>query len=150
MLLIRRALATGSATAFCAAVARADDVASPVSGKRVALSGYNPVACFTDRRPVQCISRYWYEFDDTVYLFASDEHRASFIADPDHYAPQYRGYCAMSVSIGGHYEGLPGTWEILNGKLCVFGKTTGVQDFATDQPGVIARGQANWAATRPK
>ena len=150
MLLPRRSLTVGAAVLSFAVSVRADDLVSPVPGKRVALRGYDPVAYFTDGRPVLGVAQYWYEFDDTVYLFANAGHRAAFIADPDHYASQYRGYCALSVSIGGHDEGLPGTWQILDGKLFVFGRTTGVQDFATDQPGIIARGQANWAAAHPK
>jgi hypothetical protein len=150
MLLPRRAFAIGSAIAFFITGARADEVSSPVPGKRVALRGYDPVAYFTDSRPLQGLPQYWYEFDDTVYLFASGEHRAAFIADPDHYAPQYRGYCAMSVSFGERDEGLPDVWKILDGKLFVFGKPYGVEVFAVDTAATIARGDTNWAATHPK
>jgi hypothetical protein len=148
-LLPRRIFAAGAALAFSLHWARADPVASPVSGKRVALRGYDPVGYFVDRRPVQGLPQYWYEFDDTIYLFANAEHRAAFVADPDRYAPQYRGYCAMAISFGQLDEGLPNVWEILDGKLFVFGKVTGVQDFDADQAGFTARGKANWAATHP-
>lgn len=150
MSLSRRVFAAVSGIAFLIPAAQAGEVASPVPGKRVALRGYDPVAYFTDGRPVMGLPQYWYEFDDTVYLFANDGHRTAFVTDPDHYAPQYQGYCAMSVSIGERDEGLPDVWQIVDGKLYVFGKPTGVQDFATDPAGFRARGQANWAATHPK
>ena len=150
MSLPRRAFAIGSLVAFSMTGARAEDVPSPVPGKRLALRGYDPVAYFTDNRPIQGVARYWYEFDDTVYLFANDEHRAAFIADPDHYAPQYQGYCTMAVSFGERFEGLPDVWTIKDGKLFVFARPTGVQDFAADEAGTLARGRADWAATHPK
>jgi hypothetical protein len=136
--------------ALFTAGARAEPIPSPVPGRRVALRGYDPVGYFTVGRPIQGQPQYWYEFDDTVYLFASAANRAAFIADPEHYAPQYRGFCAMSVSFGERDEGLPEVWKIVDGKLFVFGKTDGVKDFETDQPGFTARGQLNWASTHPK
>jgi YHS domain-containing protein len=150
MLLTRRTFATGFVIASFIPLAWATESPSPVPGKRVALRGYDPVGYFIDSRPVQGEPQYWYEFDDTVYLFASAEHRAAFVADPDRYAPQYDGYCAMSVSFGGRDEGLPDVWEIVNDKLYVFGKPNGVQDFDNDRAGTIVRGRANWTATHPK
>ena len=150
MLLSRRTCSVSFGIAVLIVPGQVVAAGSPVPNKRVALRGYDPVAYFTDNRPIQGSSEYWYEFDDTVYWFASAEHRTAFITDPDHYAPQYDGYCAMSVSIGERDEGLPNVWEIVDGKLYVFGKPTGVQDFATDPEGFEARGRANWDATHRK
>jgi hypothetical protein len=150
LFLSRRAFAATSSIAIFTRRARADDIPSPVPGKRVALRGYDPVGYFTDGRPIQGMPQYWYEFDDTVYLFANSAHRAAFIADPDHYAPQYQVYCAMAVSIGLRDEGLPDVWTIVDGKRFVIGRPNGLQDLAVDPTGTIARGQANWAATHPK
>ena len=150
MLLTRRALAIAGAVVLSAPGVRAEDIVSPVPGKRVSLRGYDPVAYFTDGRPVRGVPAFWFEFDDAVYLFASAEHRALFVGDPDHYAPQFRGFCALSVSVGQRDEPLPDQWEITDGKLFVFGKPTGIQDFATDPPGITARARANWAAAGNK
>jgi YHS domain-containing protein len=149
-MLTRRGFFVGAAVALSAAVARADDIPSPVPGKRVALRGNDPVGYFTDGRPIPGVAQYWYEFDDTVYLFASAEHRALFVADPDHYAPQFRGFCAMSLAFGEQDEGLPDSWKIVDGKLFMFGRPSGPQDFAADEAGFTARANATWAATHPK
>lgn len=153
MIATRRTLLLGSVLAWPVAATRAEDLTSPVPGKRIALRGYDPVAYFTDNQPVAGVARYWYEYDDTVYLFASPEHRASFIADPDHYAPQYQGFCAMSVSIGERDEGLPGEWKIVDGRLYVFGRPGSVAMWdatpAQQQKAIIAQGRANWASTHP-
>src|SRR5436190_20669597 len=94
--------------------------AAPPPGRRIALSGFDPVAYFVDGRPQRGNDKFWYSFDDVVYLFRSAEHRAKFIADPEKYAPQYDGYCAGGISKGYKTEPDPEAWAILNGKLFVF------------------------------
>lgn len=150
MLLTRRIFAASCAIPFVVRAARAADITSPVPGKRLAISGYDPVAYFTDSRPVQGIPQYWFEFDDTVYLFATSEHRAMFVSDPEHYAPQFQGFCALSTAIGGHDEGLPDQWKIVDNKLYVFGKPTGMEDFEHfGENAVITQARARWAAAHP-
>jgi hypothetical protein len=130
--------------------AQAQEIPSPVPGKRVALRGYDPVAYFTDSRPVQGVARFWYEFDDTVYLFASAEHRAAFVADPGRFAPQFRGFCAVSLSEGGNDDGSPENWTIVDNTLFVFGKPIGPGRFAKDPEGITEKARANWAARQPR
>ena len=74
--------------------------AAPATGKRLALSGYDPVSYFTDGRPEKGSAEYQASFDDATYWFKSAEHRALFVADPDHYAPQFPGYCTVTLSRG--------------------------------------------------
>ena len=148
MRLTRRAVVIGVPVLVAAAGAGAAETPSPVPGKRVALRGYDPVAYFTDGHPVHGDARYWAEFDDTVYLFASAEHRAAFIGDPDHYAPQFRGYCAISISEGDHDEGQPDYWKIVDGTLFVFGKSYGPDAFAKDAAAITAQARANWAVAQ--
>ena len=88
-------LALGAAAALGAV-----ETGSSAAEKRVALSGYDPVSYFTDGRPEKGSAEYSAAFDDATYWFKSAEHRALFVADPDHYAPQFDGYCAINVSRG--------------------------------------------------
>ena len=53
-----------------------------VGEKRLALSGYDPVSYFTDRRPEKGSEQYQATFDDATYWFKNAEHRAMFVADP--------------------------------------------------------------------
>ena len=69
----------------------AAEAASPVPEKRLALSGYDPVSYFTEGHPEKGSAEYSAAFDDATYWFKNAEHRAVFVADPDHYAPQFRG-----------------------------------------------------------
>jgi YHS domain-containing protein len=77
-----------------AAALGALETGSSAAEKRVALSGYDPVSYFTDGRPEKGSAEYSAAFDDATYWFKSPEHRALFVADPDHYAPRFDGYCA--------------------------------------------------------
>jgi YHS domain-containing protein len=88
---------------------------------RVVLKGYDPVAYFTDGKPMKGDARYSYDFDDGRYHFASAQHRDLFKADPDRYMPQFSGYCTGSMARGVRNEGHPEAWVILDGKLYVFG-----------------------------
>jgi YHS domain-containing protein len=115
---------------------------------RVALQGYDPVAYFVDGHPVKGSSAFSFRFDDAVYYFASPEHQKMFAADPDRYAPQYSGYCAVALSIGRNFEADPQSWAISNGRLYVFAGEEGVSVFAEDSARIIAKADANWAALK--
>ncbi len=89
---------------------------------RVAIKGYDPVSYFEAHHPEQGSSAFTASFDDTTYWFTSAEHRDKFMADPDKYAPQYDGFCAMAVTIHQKLEPNPESWVITDGKLYVFGE----------------------------
>ena len=88
---------------------------------RVVLKGYDPVAYFTDGKPVKGDTGISYGWDDQRFYFASAKHREMFAADPERYAPQFGGYCTGSMSRGVRNEGHPEGWVIADGKLFVFG-----------------------------
>jgi len=87
---------------------------------RIAISGYDPVAYFTDGTPVRGASDVEYVWHSARWYFASAAHRDLFISDPEHYAPQYDGFCAMGAAVdkGAHkYTVDPQAWAIVDGKL---------------------------------
>ena len=120
----------------------------PPEGRRIALSGYDPVAYFEDGHPAKGSREFWYSFDDAIYLFRSTEHRTKFAADPEHYAPQFDGYCAAGLSKGYKAEPDPEAWLIANGKLFVFQFKDRVPDFKKIIEDVAAKANANWPALK--
>ena len=92
----------------------------PPAGRRIALRGYDPVAYFADGRPAKGSREFWFAFDDVVYLFRSAQHRETFAADPERFAPQYDGYCAGGISKGLQGRAGPRGLDLANGKLFVF------------------------------
>ena len=65
-----------------------------------AIGGYDPVAYFTDGKPVSGKPEHAATARGAQWLFASAEHRALFVQNPERYLPAYDGYCAYGVSRG--------------------------------------------------
>jgi YHS domain-containing protein len=66
----------------------------------LALHGYDVVAYFTDRQATLGKAELTATHDGGTYRFASAEHRAAFLADPEKYLPRYGGFCAYGVANG--------------------------------------------------
>jgi len=126
----------------------AAEAASANNEPRIALDGYDPVAYFTDGRPVKGSEEFTSAFDEAVYYFKSAEHRAMFAADPEHYAPQYSGYCAIGVSMGKKLHADPEAWAISDGKLFVFHSKGGMPRFAQDSAAIVEKADTNWPTVR--
>ena len=110
----------------------------------LAVSGYDPVAYFTEGRPVEGSSDFELEWNDATWRFASQANLETFKADPEAYAPQYGGYCAWAVSQGYTASTVPEAWHIVNGKLYM-NYSLGVRDkWRQDIPGHIANANQNW------
>ncbi|HYZ40081.1 MAG TPA: YHS domain-containing (seleno)protein, partial [Stellaceae bacterium] len=89
---------------------------------KLSISGYDPVAYFTDGKPIPGKSEFEYLWHKLRWRFASEAHRESFAKDPDHYTPQYDGYCAMGMAgdeaVAAHKDTVdPEAWAIVDGKL---------------------------------
>ena len=124
--------------------------AKPSSGERVALNGYDPVAYFTDGRPVKGSPEFSASFDGTAYQFKNAQHRAMFVADPDRYAPQYKAYCAITISRGAKQEVDPEAFLIWNGKLYMFAGKQGIDMFKAEAAAIVAKAEQTWPEVNKK
>jgi YHS domain-containing protein len=115
---------------------------------RVILKGHDPVAYFTDGRPVKGSPEISYDWDEGRYYFASAKNRDLFKADPDRYAPRFAGYCTGSMARGVRNEGNPEAWIVADGKLYVFGGVKYRDMAASDRQQLAAwieGAKSNWA-----
>lgn len=110
----------------------------------VAIEGYDPVAYFTDGKPVEGSKEHTLEWNGATWRFASAEHRAAFAQDPEKYAPQYGGYCAFGVSRGYAVKVDPSAWKIVDEKLYLNYNHDVQAEWAKDPAGYIAKADANW------
>jgi hypothetical protein len=124
------------------------ETVTPPSGRRVALSGYDPVAYFTLGHPEKGSEKFWFAFDDGIYQFKNAEHRAMFAAEPERYAPQYAGLCAAGLSNGYKHEADPEAWAIVNSKLYVMALKERIEQFKRDPDSFINKADANWQRLR--
>jgi len=129
-------LATGIASGPIAAADTGDG--------RLAIRGYDPVAYFTESRPMAGDPKHQYEWEGAVYRFASARHLALFKANPDRYAPQYGNFCTAALSRGKRVVSDPHNWLIRDGRLHLFGKPIGPGLMQKDPKGIAARAEKNW------
>lgn len=131
------------ATSPAAPVHAADD---PVyqTFRGTAIDGTDPVAYFTQGRPVEGSSKYTFDWKGATWKFSTAENRDKFAAAPEKYAPQYGGYCAWAVSQGYTASTDPDAWKIVDGKLYLNYSKSVQRKWEGDIPGNIKSGDANW------
>ena len=111
-----------------------------------AIQGYDPVAYFTDNKPVKGRSEFKSFFSGATYYFASADHKALFDKDPAMYEPAFGGFCAFGVSRNKLVEIDPEAFQIVDGRL-LLQYSKGVRaDFNKDTQGNLTRAKANWPA----
>jgi YHS domain-containing protein len=68
--------------------------------KGVIIDGYDPVAYFMERKPVQGVSQFNTVYNGAIYYFQTESNKKQFDADPKKYEVQFGGFCAYAVSQG--------------------------------------------------
>ena len=125
----------------------AGDLLKPVNKgpDDVAILGYDPVAYFTESRPVKGKTEFSHSWQDANWHFASAKHRDMFAAEPERYAPQFGGHCAMALTEDVIKVVDPEAWTISDGKLYLTFSMKGREKFRKDIPGNIKKSEDNWA-----
>jgi len=123
-----------------------DGASTAGDGAGMAISGYDPVAYFTESKPMKGKAEYTLEYDGAMWQFASMENRDMFKADPMSYAPQYGGYCAYAVGKGKTKSIDPMAWQVVDNKLYL-NHTKAVQEtWSKDIAEGIKAADAMWPA----
>lgn len=112
----------------------------------LAIQGYDPVAFFTNGKPVKGKSEFPARHNGALYYFASKEHRDLFKADPAKYEPVFGGYCAYGVSRNKLVEIDVDAFQIIDGKLLLQYSKGVRDDFSKDPKSNLAKANANWPA----
>ena len=110
----------------------------------VALQGYDPVAFFTDNRPVRGDQQFHTQYHGATYYFASAEHKATFEKEPAKYEPQFGGFCAYGTSRGKTVPIKIEAWQIVNGRLLMQYDLDVKDKFNSDPQGNLNKADKNW------
>ncbi len=134
-------------TSFFAITAAAGDLQERVNKgpDDIAIMGYDTVAYFTEGRPIKGKTEFSYSWQDAKWQFASIRHRDLFAADPERYAPQFGGHCAMALTQDVVKVVDPEAWIISDGKLYLTFSKKGREKFRQDISGNIEKSEDNWA-----
>ena len=115
-----------------------------------AIRGYDPVAYFTEGKPVKGdpgISTTW---KDATWHFASTENLAAFTAGPEKYAPAYGGYCAYAVANGYTATTEPDAWSVVDGRLFLNYSKRVKRRWEKDKERYVVNADANWPGVLSK
>jgi YHS domain-containing protein len=124
------------------AQSKADPINHTKNG--VAIEGYDPVAYFTDNKPVKGDPKFAAMWNGSTWQFASEAHRYLFTQEPEKYTPQYGGYCAFAVSEGHTATIDPEAWKIVNSKLYLNYSKSIRETWQKDQANRITAADKNW------
>jgi hypothetical protein len=110
----------------------------------LAISGFDPVAYFTDTQALPGKGEYEQEFAGAVWRFRNAGNRAAFLADPDVYMPRFGGYDPVDVARGVAVAGNPLLWIISGERLYLFYAAETRDEFAGDSGRIVATADSAW------
>ena len=113
--------------------------------KHLMLFGYDVVNYFTDRTHRTGDPAIKTVYKDVTFRFATAEHKKMFDAAPEKYIPQFGGYCTNGIVYGVPWGGDADEWQIIDGKLYMFGGHGSHDAFRLDVPRNMALANKYWA-----
>jgi hypothetical protein len=119
-------------------------VANRFSG--LAIEGYDPVAYFVDARPMVGLAEFEASQAGAVWRFRNEGNRASFVAHPDVYGPQFGGYDPVDLARGVTVAGNPRFWLVTGERLYLFGREEHRDAFAADPEPLLRKADSRWPA----
>ena len=113
--------------------------------KHLMLFGYDVVSYFTEGRERPGSPAIKSEYKGVTFRFSKPEHKALFDAAPGKYIPQFGGYCTNGIVYGIPLGGDADTWQMIDGKLYIFGGHGSKDAFLLDVPRNMALANKYWA-----
>jgi hypothetical protein len=135
-------LCIGSLAAFATTTERV--VVNRFSG--LAIEGYDPVAYFVVGEPVKGLPDFEASQAGAVWRFHNEGNRASFVAHPEVYGPQFGGYDPTDVARGVVVAGNPRFFLITGERLYLFSLEANREAFAGDPGHFLEQARQRWPA----
>jgi hypothetical protein len=110
----------------------------------LAIGGYDPVAFYTDGRPVPGSPDLEFQYGGTIWRFCNIGNREAFAARPDVYMPKFGGYDPLGVARGVAVAGNPDAWLINGGRLFLFYNPDQLATFSADSERIITAAEHKW------
>jgi len=110
----------------------------------LAIGGYDPVAFYTDGKPLLGSADFELQYGGAVWRFCNFGNRAAFAERPDVYMPQFGGYDPVGVARGVAVAGRPDVWLISDGRLFLFYDCHRLETFAADPDRFSSAAERKW------
>ena len=112
--------------------------------ERVLLNGGDVVSYFTKNAYTQGNPSIKSTYENVTFYFSSAENKALFDKEPTKYLPEFGGYCANGVVYSIPWGGDADTFEMIGGKLYIFGGKGSHDAFMLDVPKNTALANKYW------
>jgi len=113
--------------------------------KHLMLFGYDVVSYFTEGRERSGSASIKSEYKGVTFRFSKAENKSLFDAAPEKYMPQFGGYCTNGIVYGIPWGGDADTWQMIDGKLYIFGGQGSKDAFLLDVPRNMALANKYWS-----
>jgi YHS domain-containing protein len=110
----------------------------------LALQGYDPVAYFTDNKPLKGLPEFTATYKSATYQFTSAEHRDMFNQSPKKYEPQFGGFCGYAASINKLAPIEVQYFQVLHDRLILQHNEKAWKLWHQDVEGNLKKADANW------
>ena len=137
-------LLTATAIALLAGCGTVKNTVVDGDDQALMLRGNDPVAYFTEGNPVKGNPAIKADYNSVTYRFASDANKATFLANPGKYEPQYAGFCASGAPYALKAFIGADTFAIVDDKLYLYGGPRSRQGWMLDYVDNIKTGDMYW------
>ncbi len=117
-------------------------VVNPASG--LAISGFDPVAYFSETKAIQGRPDLELTQNGAVWRFLNEGNRAAFIDRPEVYTPQFGGYDPVAIERETSVPGHPEIWAIAGERLYLFYNAKAREAFLHDTSRIIESATRKW------
>ena len=145
---LKRLLAAAGAALFLAGCGTTHATIETERGERLMLLGHDPVAYFTEGRPVRGKPELAAAHEGRTYYFSKQQNVATFLASPARYEPQYGGFCSNGAAYAVKLGSDPTEFEIRDGRLLIFGDILGHELWKLDERDNIRHADELWPSIR--
>jgi hypothetical protein len=111
----------------------------------LALSGFDPVAYFTNAKPLMGRGDLEMSFAGATWRFRNEGNRAAFAENPEVYLPMFGGHDPVAVARGTATPGHPQIWLISGDRLYLFYTPEARGAFSADAEAIAAEAARKWA-----
>jgi hypothetical protein len=112
----------------------------------LAISGFDPVAYFTDKQPRFGRPELELRLGGAVWRFSNSGNLAAFKEHPEIYGPRFGGYDPVAVARGASVPGHPLFWAVTAERLYLFYSAEARAKFLADPGRIIAAAERKWPA----
>jgi YHS domain-containing protein len=110
----------------------------------LAISGFDPVAYFTEGKALFGRAEFELNLEGSVWRFNNEGNRGAFEKNPEVYAPRFGGYDPVAIGRGRSVQGHPLIWAVAGQRLYLFYSEQTRASFLADPGRIIDTAERKW------